>query len=86
MQGVFFRASTQEYARSLGLIGWVKNRKDGSVELIAYDPKTPTKESSQYEKLQIWCQHGPKNARVTHIDSEWLEEKPDAAEFLILRS
>ena len=35
VQGVYFRASTQREARRLGLGGWVKNRADGSVEILA---------------------------------------------------
>src|SRR3989304_3720452 len=35
VQGVFFRASTMDKARELGLTGWVRNNPDGSVELVA---------------------------------------------------
>ena len=35
VQGVFFRASTQREAKRLGLTGWVKNRPDGGVEIVA---------------------------------------------------
>ena len=35
VQGVFFRAATQREARRLGVTGWVKNRTDGSVEVLA---------------------------------------------------
>ena len=39
VQGVFFRDWTVETARSLGLAGWVRNRRDGSVEaLLSGDP------------------------------------------------
>lgn len=86
VQGVYYRASTQEYARSLGLVGWVKNRADGSVELVAYDSHTPTTSSNTYVKLQSWCQQGPTHARVTHIESTWLDIQQDWSEFLILRA
>jgi acylphosphatase len=33
--GVFFRAATQREARRLGVTGWVKNRPDGTVEILA---------------------------------------------------
>ncbi|CAN6201851.1 unnamed protein product [Urochloa humidicola] len=39
VQGVFFRDWTVETARSLGLAGWVRNRRDGTVEaLLSGDP------------------------------------------------
>ena len=34
VQGVFYRAWTEKVARSLGLSGWVRNRRDGSVEAV----------------------------------------------------
>ena len=36
VQGVCYRIWTVEYATSLGLSGWVRNRIDGSVEAIFY--------------------------------------------------
>ena len=35
VQGVFFRAQTCEIAKSLGLVGYVKNESDGTVRIIA---------------------------------------------------
>jgi acylphosphatase len=34
IQGVWFRATTQEHALSYGLTGWVKNTWDGNVEAV----------------------------------------------------
>jgi len=61
VQGVWFRDSTRNEATRLNLTGWVKNRFDGSVELVA--------EGSQEEvkKLIEWCHHGPPAARVTKV-------------------
>jgi len=61
VQGVWFRDSTRNEATRLNLTGWVKNRFDGSVELVA--------EGSQEEvkKLIEWCHHGPPGARVTMV-------------------
>lgn len=35
VQGVFFRASAQREARRLGVCGWVRNRPDGALEIVA---------------------------------------------------
>ena len=76
VQGVFFRASTRDKARSLGLGGWVRNLADGSVEVYASGA------SADLAKLQAWLKQGPEQARV---DSLRVESRPYApeAEFLI---
>lgn len=66
VQGVFFRASARDRARQLGLLGWVRNRADGSVELEAEGP------AAAVERLLEWCGHGPPAARVSAVDSERL--------------
>ena len=54
VQGVFFRASAQREARRLGLAGWVKNRGDGAVEILAEG------EEDQVKDLLVchWCNAG----------------------------
>ena len=66
VQGVFFRQTTQEKARELGLKGTVKNCDDDSVEIIA----TGTKE--QLDKLVAWCREGPPRATVTNVTTQEL--------------
>lgn len=61
VQGVWFRDSTRLKAIKLGLSGWVKNRFDGSVEIVAEGPEENIKE------LKKWCHHGPPAARVTGV-------------------
>ena len=61
VQGVWFRASTQETATTLGLTGWVKNRPDGGVELVACGDK------QQVDKLLEWLHLGPKGASVASV-------------------
>lgn len=39
VQGVYFRASTRDEARRLGLTGWVRNEPDGSVRVLAEGPR-----------------------------------------------
>lgn len=65
VQGVFYRASTQEKAIELGLTGWVKNRVDGSVELVAEGDR------EKVEELAEWCRVGPERAEVTVVDTNW---------------
>jgi len=71
VQGVWFRDSTRREAVSLGLFGWVKNRPDRSVEVLAEEPE------NQVKKLVSWCHHGPPVARVGQvheIQEEWKGE------------
>ena len=61
VQGVSYRASTVDEAQRLGLAGWVKNRRDGSVELEAEGA------SERVAELLRWCEHGPPAARVSGV-------------------
>ncbi len=61
VQGVFFRASTQREARRLGLTGWVKNRADGSVEIVAEGEEIAIREL--YGWAQKRAQRGARRSR-----------------------
>jgi len=61
VQGVWYRDSTREEATRLDLTGWVKNRFDGNVEIVAEGPR------EMVEKLIEWCHHGPPIARVAKV-------------------
>ncbi|MEM2908914.1 MAG: acylphosphatase [Candidatus Bilamarchaeaceae archaeon] len=65
VQGVFFRAGTVSVATELGLVGWVRNRTDGSVEVVAEGEK------KALEQLIEWCKHGPTGATVENVKVEW---------------
>ena len=65
VQGVFFRAAAQREARRLGITGWVKNRADGSVEILAEGDEDTIKE------LSMWSHHGPSAARVDNVEQRW---------------
>lgn len=67
VQGVFYRHSTREKARELGLSGWVRNLSDGSVEVEASGART------MVERLISWCRRGPANACVEDVVVEWQE-------------
>lgn len=77
VQGVFFRAATQREARRLGLTGWVKNRADGFVEILAEG------EEDEVKELLGWAQKGPSAARVDHVDVRWRSFSGDYADFRI---
>lgn len=77
VQGVAFRAYTTREARRLELSGWVRNRTDGSVELLAEGDR------AQLEELEAWCHDGPPSASVTDVNTQWLEFIGDLAPFSI---
>jgi len=62
VQGVFYRGSARQQARSLGISGYARNLDDGSVEVVAEG------EEADVEKLIAWCRLGPPGARVSSVD------------------
>lgn len=62
VQGVSYRASAQTEALRLGLRGWVRNRRDGSVEALVVGPR------SRVEAFVEWARDGPPGARVDHLE------------------
>lgn len=79
VQGVFFRRTAKEFADKLGLVGWVRNRDDGSVEAMVAGPK---KDLMQFMK---WCKSGPPAAKVENVEADWRTEEMDFDSFEILR-
>jgi acylphosphatase len=77
VQGVAFRASTVDEAERLGLAGFVRNLRDGSVEVEAEG------ERKLVESLMHWCRRGPPAARVDSVESEWLAASGDPGPFRI---
>ena len=61
VQGVWFRDSTRQEALGLGVRGWVKNRMDGGVEVLAEGTE------KQVGQLVAWCHRGPTHAKVTNV-------------------
>lgn len=64
VQGVFFRASTRDTAKRLGITGHAINLPDGSVEVLACGS------SESLQSLRQWLQHGPAMARVDELREE----------------
>jgi acylphosphatase len=61
VQGVSYRASTQDEARRLGVHGWVRNLPNGDVEAVA------EAEPEVLERFVAWCRKGPSEARVESV-------------------
>ena len=62
VQGVFFRQSTKQQARHLGLNGTVRNNPDDTVTIEAEGP------TEALRQLEAWCHHGPPAARVDRVE------------------
>jgi len=77
VQGVFFRASTRDTARSLGLTGWVRNLSDGRVEgLFEGDQEA-------LSRLLEWCRVGPPGSAPEKLDPEWENYRGEFEDFRI---
>lgn len=77
VQGVGFRQFVRYHATRLHLAGWVRNRTDGSVEVVANGP--PAAVATLLELLR----QGPPHARVATVGEDWSPrtEMPDGFEF-----
>ncbi len=64
VQGVWFRAWTAEEATRQGLSGWVRNRRDGSVEALFSGP------AEAVDAMIAACRRGPAHARVADMRVE----------------
>jgi len=63
VQGVGFRYAMVEAAARHGVAGWVRNRRDGTVEALVQG------EPAAVEAVVAWCRRGPPAARVEAVDS-----------------
>lgn len=61
VQGVFYRQSTVQQARQLGLSGYARNNPDGTVTIEAEGP------AAALDALEAWCHQGPVAARVDKV-------------------
>jgi acylphosphatase len=66
VQGVGFRWHTRDLARRLGLQGYVRNRPDRTVEVVAEGPELALRE------LLAYLEAGPAGAVVERVDTSWL--------------
>ena len=72
VQGVGYRAFTEREAHQLGLDGWVRNRRDGTVEAAFAG------ESAAVDRMLLALGVGPPGAQVENVRSLLLEDTVDA--------
>ena len=77
VQGVGFRQSTEDQAHRLGLTGWVANRRDGSVAVVAEGPKPVL------DRFLQWLHSGPAMAHVDGVDVFWAEATGEFRSFTV---
>jgi acylphosphatase len=67
VQGVGFRFFVERQAVSLGIVGYTRNLRDGSVEVVAEGPRPAL------EALLSQLGRGPRSARVDRVVADWSE-------------
>ncbi|MCU0512370.1 MAG: acylphosphatase [Anaerolineae bacterium] len=77
VQGVNFRYYTQQQAQRLGLVGWVKNRADTTVEVVAEGSP------AQLAALLDWLHEGSPHARVDEVEVFWQEATGEFSAFTV---
>ena len=70
VQGVFYRATTQEQANKFNLTGYARNLPDGSVEVLACG------EDQDVADLCDWLWQGPIHARVDNVECAEIQQTP----------
>ena len=78
VQGVWFRARTEDRAKELCLTGWVKNLDDGRVEVVAEG------EEDILKKLIEFCKIGSSESRVDNLEIKWEKFKGEFDQFKAL--
>jgi acylphosphatase len=64
VQGVGYRAALQNAAQANGITGWVRNRRDGTVEAVLQGSP------ESIESVLAWARRGPPSARVSDLKAE----------------
>jgi acylphosphatase len=80
VQGVGYRATTLDEARRLGLAGWVRNRIDGTVEVLAEGAE------SKLRLFLAYLHRGPWGAHVTSVAVDWDEAQGAPIPFQVKRT
>ena len=77
VQGVGFRQSMRSEAERLGVSGWVRNRRDGSVEAVVCGTEKTV------QAIIEWAREGPVFSRVEHVEVEEIQLDIPAGFFVI---
>jgi acylphosphatase len=77
VQGVGFRYFVLERVTGAGLRGWVRNRGDGTVEVVAEGPRPVL------ERLLQELRRGPRSATVTEVEVDWQPARGDLPAFRV---
>ena len=67
VQGVFFRESMRQEAARLGVTGWVRNTREGTVEAVVQGSPDAV------EAITRWAHRGPEDARVQSVEASQAE-------------
>lgn len=78
VQGVGFRYASESEAERLGISGWVRNRRNGNVEIVAEG------ERAALEIFVAWCRSGPPGAEVDDVWATWGAATDDFGSFEVL--
>ena len=77
VQGVGFRYFVLRNAKELGLAGWIRNRTDGAVEIVAEGNK------DDLQRLASKLKTGPPTAWVKNVATRWQPAEDSFADFAI---
>ena len=77
VQGVSFRWETQRAAEGFGVAGWVRNKRDGTVEAVIEGDR------QKVASMLDWCREGPDRAVVNQVDVDWEEYTGEMADFRV---
>ncbi len=80
VQGVGFRYFTQRQAEQLGLVGWVRNRWEGTVELVTEGPR------EDVEKLLQSIGRGPHAGTAQNVKYDWQDATGEFSTFQVRRT
>jgi len=75
VQGVYFRATCRQDAIGRGLLGWVRNRRDGAVEAVFEGDREAVEAAIE------WNRTSQPYARVSHVEVAWSDPSAEFATF-----